>query len=338
MKTAPPTTSQPQPDQEGQYVRWNPHRSPYAIELKLELVSRLISEIAAAETRGIEVGGVLIGSFSDLPAATLRIEEFELVPRDADNGLAYMLDAGQRQYLAGVRVGATGRGRTAVGFFRSHLRPGPLRPSLADRSLLVGQFKDPQYVVLLIQAREPRMGAFFLALNGLLSTEPAVQEFRFEERALRSARRSRSSAASENYDFRSERKSLVARAGSRVRRYALIAVLVLIALGIGISSWPLLSGVVSSLDSLNLAVEGSNQVLKISWNHAIVGLGRATDASLAIADGTTRRVIRLGRDELEWGAVEYEPQTRNQQIHFTITVNLPGSRQLIQSADWQGNP
>ncbi|MFL6546175.1 MAG: hypothetical protein ACJ8LM_13470, partial [Candidatus Udaeobacter sp.] len=238
--------SQQSNDEAQQYVRWSPHRSPYSIELKLELVPRLIREIAAAEKLGIEIGGVLIGSFSESPPATLRIEEFELVPRNADDGPVYMLDAGQRQYLAGVRVGATARGTSAVGLFRSHLRPGPLRPSLADRSLLVGQFKDPVYAVLLIEAREPRMGAFFLALNGQLSTEPAVEEFRFGERALRSAREIRPNIASEKYKPGSERKSPAAGAGYRARRYVLVAVLLLIALGAGILSWPLLSGLLSS--------------------------------------------------------------------------------------------
>jgi hypothetical protein len=324
-------------DEAQQYVRWSPHRSPYAIELKLELVPRLISEIAAAEKLGIEIGGVLIGSFINSPTATLRIEEFELVPRNEDDGPVYMLDAGQRQYLAGVRVGATARGASAVGFFRSHLRPGPLRPSLADRSLLVGQFKDPVYAVLLIEAREPRMGAFFLALNGQLSTEPAVEEFRFGERALRSAREIRPNIASEKYKPGSERKSPAAGAGHRARRYVLVAVLLLIALGAGILSWPLLSGLLSSFERLDLAVEQSNQVLKISWNHAILGLGTATDASLVIADGANRRVIQLSPDELKWGVVEYEPQARNQPIHVTLTVKMPGSTSLTQSADWQTN-
>jgi hypothetical protein len=339
VKIATPTMSQqPSNDEAQQYVRWSPYRSPYAIELKLELVPRLISEIEAAERLGIEVGGVLIGSFNDAPPATLRIEEFELVPRNADDGPVYMLDAGQRQYLAGLRVGATARGTSAVGFFRSHLRPGPLRPSLADRSLLVGQFKDPVYTVLLIEAREPRMGAFFLALNGQLSTEPAVQEFRFGERALRSAREIRPNVTSEQYNSGSDGKSLVVGTDHRVRRYVVMAALLLIALGAGIFSWPLLSGLLSSFDRLDLAVEESNQVLKISWNHAVLGLGRATDASLVIADGTNRRVIQLGRDELEWGVVEYEPQTRDQQIRVTLNVNMPGSTQLTQSADWQRNP
>lgn len=330
-------SQQPSNDEAQQYIRWSPYRSAYAIELKLELVPKLISEIDSAEKLGIEVGGVLIGYLSDAPEATLRIEEFELVPRNADDGPVYMLDAGQRQYLAGLRVGATARGISPVGFFRSHLRPGPLRPSLADRSLLVGQFRDPVYTVLLIEAREPRMGAFFLAFNGQLSTEPAVEEFRFGERALRSVREIRPNIASEIYNSGSERDAVDKGSSRRIHQYIVMSVLFLITLSVGVFSWPFLSGGWSSLDRLNLAVEGSDQVLKISWNHAVLGLSRATDASLIIADGANRRVIQLGRDELEWGVVEYEPLTRKQQIHVTLTVSVPGSTSLSQSADWRSD-
>jgi hypothetical protein len=299
-------------------------------------VPRLVAEIEAAEKLGIEIGGVLLGSLTDSKPPALRIEEFELVPRTADDGQVYMLDAGQRQYLAGVRVGATVRGLSAVGFFRSHLRPGPLRPSLADRSLLVGQFKDPVYAVLLVEAREPRMGAFFLALNGQLSTEAGVQEFRFGERALRSAREIRPSVSREKYNLDSEDTSRQSAPHDRNRRYGPALLLLLIAVGMGVLSWPVLSGLLSSLNSLDLAVAGNDHILNISWNHGIFGLGRAADASLFIADGTNRRMIRLGQDELRWGRVEYEAQT--QQIRVTLTVNMPGSTPLSASADWGGSP
>jgi len=332
---ATPRMSQRQSNEDAQqYVRWNPSGAACRIELNLELVPRLISEIAAAESLGIEIGGALIGTFTDSPTPVVRIEECELVPRNADNSPAYMLDPGQRQYLTGLRVGASARGRSAIGFFRSHLRPGPLRPSLADRSFLVGQFKEPIYVVLLVEAREPRMGAFFVALNGQLSTEPAVQEFRFGERALRSAREIRPDIASERYKSGSERKSAKSGTASGFRRYGILAFLAIA--GAGIFLWPLLSGMLSSLNRLDLAVIGNDHTLKISWNHGSTELSRATDASLVIADGTTRRAVQLGRDELQWGVVEYEPGSR--QIHVTLTLNRPGSSSLTESADWQANP
>lgn len=333
---ATPTMAQQQSSAEGQqYVRWSPHRSPYAIELKLGLVPRLIDEIAAAEKLGIEIGGILIGAFNDSPAPTVRIEEFELVPRDADNGPAYMLDPGQRQYLAGLQAGAAARGRSAIGFFRSHLRPGPLRPSLADRSLLIGQFKDPLYVVLLVEAREPRMGAFFLALNGQLSVEPAVQEFRFGERALSSAREIRPNMPGEKYNSRSEETSARAGTGLVMRRYVFFAVLLLIALAIGLFSEPLLTGLLSSWDHLDLAITGSDHMLKISWNHSMTQFSDANDATLVITDGASHRTVELEPDELKTGTVEYERRTDHVQAVFTL--NMPGSTSVSQSVEWQAN-
>jgi hypothetical protein len=329
-------SQQQSPDEPPHYVRWSPHRSPYAIELKLELVPRLINEIAAAERLGIEIGGVLIGSVTDSPSPLLRIEDFELVPRRPEDGIVYMLDPGQQQYLAGLRAGASATGMSAVGFFRSHLRPGPLRPSLADRSLLLGHSKDPVYAVLLVEAREPRMGAFFLASNGQLSTDPAVQEFRFGERGLRSAGEIRPNVSSETYHVGSERPSPAAEESPGLRRFGLVAVLLLIALATGIFSWPFLSGLLSSWNHLDLAVVGSDHILKISWNHALPEIGQATDALLVIADGTTRRVITLGPDELKFGVVEYERRTR--QINITFTLNMPGSTSLSQSVEWHGSP
>ncbi len=331
---ATPTMSQPlSPEDAHKYVRWSPFRSPYAIELKLALVSKLIDEIAAAERLGVEIGGLLIGWVTDSPAPTLRIEEFELVPRSTDTGPVYMLDPGERQYLAGLRAGTSARGMSAIGFFRSHLRPGPLRPSLADRSLLSGHFKDPVYAVLLIEAKEPRMGAFFLALNGQLSTEPAAQEFRFSEKALKSAGEIRPNIPGGKQNSVSEKKVSGLGARSRVGRYAVFAII--IALAVFIFSWPLWEGFLSSWDRLNLSMVESGRILRITWNHDMIAFSRGSDAKLVIADGTSRRVVQLGPDELRSGSVDYERRTGH--VQATLTLNMPGSTPVNESIEWDGN-
>ncbi|MGA8029086.1 MAG: hypothetical protein WB992_18255, partial [Bryobacteraceae bacterium] len=118
------------------YVRWNPDRSPYAIELKLDLVSKIAGELAQAEKLGIEVGGVLIGTFPKAQLPTLRVEDLEIIPRRPEDGPVYMLDPSQHERFAEARWRAKANGKVPIGFWRSHIRPGPLRPSLADRSLL----------------------------------------------------------------------------------------------------------------------------------------------------------------------------------------------------------
>jgi len=315
-------------------VRWKPNKSAYAIELKLALVPRLIRQVADAEKLGMEIGGVLLGALVKVPVPTLRIEEFEHVPRNLEDGPVYMLDPAQQQHLASLWKGASARGMTGVGFFRSHLRPGPLRPSLADRSLLVGHSRDSVYTILLIEAREPRMGAFFLARNGHLSMDPAVQEFRFGERALKSVREIRSSLAVEKYNVPQKQQPSAPPVGLSVRQYAAIAFLLLITLISGIFSWPVLSRFLSSWGNLDLAVTGSTRVLRISWNHDLPEIARAGDASLSVSDGTARRVVQLDKDELRLGAVEYERQSRPVQV--ILTINLPGSTSVRQSVEWAG--
>ncbi len=167
------------------YIRWSADRSPHAIELRLDIVRSMTAEIAEAEKLGIEIGGILLGSLPTASVPVLRIDNYATVSRPPEDGSVYLLDPLEQERFASVRAGAS-RGETApVGFFRSHIRPGPLRPSLADRSLLAGQFKESVYAVLLIQARPPRTAAFFVAADGQLPVEPSVNEFRFDETEFR---------------------------------------------------------------------------------------------------------------------------------------------------------
>lgn len=144
------------------YIRWSPDRSPYTLELKLDLVPEIARELAQGERLGIEVGGVLIGSLPDGDALTLRVEDMEMVRHPPEEGPIYMLDPGQHERFSEIRTRAASRGKRAVGFFRTHLRPGPLRPSLADRTFLSSEFTEPVYAVLLIQGWNHIRRPFFL--------------------------------------------------------------------------------------------------------------------------------------------------------------------------------
>lgn len=311
------------------YIRWNPDRSPYAIELKLDLVSKILNEMAQAQRVGIEVGGILIGALPAEYAPTLRIDDVEIVPRSPDDGPIYMLDPGQHERFSQIRWKPRAAGRVAIGFFRSHLRPGSLRPSLADRSLLSAEFKQPVYAVLLIQGAEPRTAAFFLATNGRFSEEPAVREFRFDEAEFSSLPEIPAEAAPP--ERRSETKRPVDR-----RFYAQIAALLLIGVGACVLLWFLggrtaLPQWFSSRGRLELAVTPRNRILRISWNHAASEFAHASGGTLAIHDGTSRREIKLGLDELRLGAVDYEQESPR--VEVTMTLDAPDSP-APESVDW----
>src|SRR5689334_20464148 len=84
------------------YVRWSPDRSPYAIELRLELVSKILRALEDAEFSGAEIGGVLIGSVSQQGMAVVRIDELELIPRNPEDGAIYMPNRAQLARVAEV--------------------------------------------------------------------------------------------------------------------------------------------------------------------------------------------------------------------------------------------
>jgi hypothetical protein len=305
------------------YVRWSAGQSPYAIELKLELVAKICQELAQAEKPGIEIGGVLIGSFPSTHTPTLRIENFEIIPRRPEDGAVYMLDPDQQERFANVRWTAKGLGQT-VGFFRTHTRPGPLKPSLADRGLLAGQFHQATYVVLLIQAREPHTAAFFIASNAQLPDEPSVKEFRFDEKSFKALPEIQEDATA------SERAGRPRNAA----RFAFAGIPLLILLIGATVFWLRFNAVRTAANPLGLAVTASDHLLKVSWNHAARQIMAASDATLVISDGATRREIKLGPDELKRGSVDYQPNT--QQVEMTMTLNTPGSSSASQSIDWSG--
>ena len=309
------------------YVRWSPDRTNYALELKLELVSKIAHEITQAERMGVEVGGVMIGVFLQGDSPTLRIDEIEIIRHNPEDGAIYMLAPGQYERFAQVRQTARNRGKTAVGFFRTHLRPGPLRPSLADRTWLADEFKQPVYAMLVIQAREPHTAAFFLATQGQLSVHPSVREFRFNEAEFKGLPEILADARGEG------RESVGARvlktgSSSRVRvvLIVVVAVVALWALFWAGSRW-LMPG-----SGVNLAITAKDHALEITWNHNARQITRATGAVLQITDGSSHKEVRLGPDELKLGSVEYQRATQNVQV--LMTLSMPGAASPVQSAEW----
>jgi len=326
------------PEQPGEeaplYVRWNPDRSPYAIELRLDLVAKISGELARAEKLGVEVGGVLIGSFPNAYTPTLRIEDAEIVPRAAEEGAIYVLDPGQHDRFANIRSRAKARERDAVGFFRSHLRPGIMRPSLADRSLLSAEFRDSLYAVLLIEGREPHMAGFFLATaSGQLPGEPSVRNFRFDEgefRALPEVQPGATAPLSQEAPPR-------VKVRSKARVYATVATLLAIAVVACLLMWTFsnegsLPPLLQLSSPLRLAVTDRDHLLRISWNHAARELNGAAGATVVIVDGTSRREVEIGLDELRLGAIEYERSTA--QVQVTMIINTPGSSSPNETVDW----
>lgn len=312
------------------YIRWKPDRAPYAVELKLELVTQIASELDKAEKLGIEIGGMLLGTLPQGPAPILRIEGVALIARRFEDGAIYVLEPGQQQRFAEIRASARLQGRVPVGFFRSHLRPGPLQPSLADRTLLTEQFAQGTYALLLINSRPPRPAAFFLTANGQLPDQPSARSFYFDN---------------EEFKFLPEvpgdalAGQAMAHPAETVRQphrwVAWISMVMLLTLlAIGIFSNDLARLVRPPANKLDLKATPIGNVLKISWDHNAGFMRKARGAILRISDGTSQQEVHLGPDELRLGEVDYEHSTK--QIEITMTLDLPGSPQLPpQTLSWK---
>jgi hypothetical protein len=315
------------------YVRWNPDRSPHAVELRLDLVARISAELSQAERLGIEIGGLLLGTLPGAESPTLRIDDVAIIGRRFEDGAIYMLEPGQQQRFAEIREEAKSQGRVAVGFFRSHLRPGPLQPSVADKTLMAEQFGQSLFVFLLIQSRDPRTASFFLSSNGQLPDQPSVRKFFFDDSEFKFL----PEVAGEEVEVQAT--DLLQPPSVVDQRYRWLAVASIAAMAILLILGAFAGGIsrlfrpASNKVDLEVISNGAN-VLQISWDHSAPLVKRARGAVLTIVDGRSRREIHLGPDELRLGEVDYEHQAHR--VNLSLVLESPGTNLPPQTYDWAG--
>ena len=317
------------------YIRWSPDRSPYSVELRLGLVSKIAAQVSLSEQLGAEVGGFLQGTFPAAHVPTIRIDEIEMVSNGSDDDTVFLPNPGEFQRFS--RLGGRTRVREAniIGFFRTHARTGPMQPSLADRGMLAQEFKNSPYAVLLIQAQKPHAAAFFIANNGQLPEEPSVREFDFDENEFKALPEV---AAETQQEERAVPRARIDSAKLWV--YAKIGALVLIAVGACALMWSFARQAnaprwFSSGDQLHLAVAPQDHLLRITWNHSASELNQATGATLLITDGSNRSELQLGMDDLRLGSVEY--QNVSSRVNAQLTLNTSGGKIVKDSAEWTGH-
>jgi hypothetical protein len=313
------------------YVRWGADRSPYAIELKLELVDKIRNTLTVPDNKLIEIGGVLIGSLPNPYAPTLRIEDVEFIFRDPKDGASFMLDPSQDDRFASVSRYAEAKGRAAVGLFRTHLRPGALRPSIADRTLLTEAFGDSIYALLLVHQQDPFSAAFFVADGGQLPADPSVQEFRFDGTELRGL---------PEIEPEPPVKTAVRPPVQRKKRNyapwligasaALLVTILFFYLQRSSFTFPALG----RGGQLDLAISRQGDAFRVSWNHTAHDLTDVSGALLTVRRDAGPEQVELGQDELRLGAVEF--QGKGSRVEVTLTLRKPGSNSVSQSAWWTG--
>lgn len=314
------------------YIRWSPDRSPYSIELRLGLVSKIVKQVNLSERLGTEIGGFLQGTFPAANVPTIRIDEIEMVSNGSNDDTVFLPDPSELHRSAALHGRMRTSEATTIGFFRTHARIGPMQPSLSDRGILAQEFKNTPYVVLLIQAQAPHAAAFFVASNGQLPEEPSVREFEFDENEFK-ALPEVSAQTPEEEPAAPEARFDRAKLGV----YSKIAALIFIAIGACALMWSFARQAngprwFNSRNQLHLAITTDDHLLRISWNHTASELNQATGATLLITDGTNHSELQLGMDDLRLGSVEY--QNISSRVDVQLTLNTTSGKVPGDSAEW----
>lgn len=313
------------------YIRWSPEEADYGVELRLDLVSTIAAQVKVSRQSGTELGGFLIGNILTTPAPTLRIEDVEMVSTGLDDSTVFLPEPSSFRSLQDSGDGAK-QETGVIGFFRTHVRMGPMRPSLGDRSILAQDLQSGPYLVLLIRAQIPNLAAFFIANDGQLPDEPSVREFSFDENEFKALPEVSHAEATDLLVAKEPRTS------SKLGIYIRIAALLLIAVGACALMWsfarqPNVPRWFGSGSQLHLALAPeNNRVLKISWSGKASELNQASGATLVIREGTALSEVQLGTDDLRLGTVEY--QSNAGRVHVRLTVNNSNGPVTSETANW----
>ena len=323
------------------YIRWTPDVCPYALEMRLDLITRLKGELEQAEALGVEIGGVFVGVFPTPDSPTLRLDDVVFVPRDViggnvTGGAEFILDSAQLQLLVQMTMEARFGERPAVGFFRSHLRNAPPAPSQADSAMLAQLFPQGLYAFLLISSAAgstaQRQGAFYLAITGRLPETPSSPVFPFNENAFQALPELPVEATEDVRNFNFGRNP----PRGRVPWPAIASIAVLLFLA---ATWIFGSRLAQlfrpATNQIELSAMSSGSTLKITWDHSAAIVSKAFGGTMVIMDGRTQRELKLDSDELKLGQVAYERLTKR--VYVVMSIDTPGKKPPPQTFEWTGD-
>lgn len=323
------------------YVRLPVGSSNYTIELSTDVLPRLAAEIAGSEKLGIEIGGLLLGSWESPRMA--RVEDFELVAACPEDGPVYMLSPQQQEQFIAVRQ-RSGTGKTRpLGFFRSHLRSGPLILSLGDKGFLWKVFRSDPYLALLVDAREPHEASFSFFADGKLALQFFSPDFPPSGRVIEPRKENTVLLAPESLLESSESAVEVApepREGRRMNPELLTLCAVLL-FAVGVVLWPIWEATfggpwaVPSSNDVALSIQRHGPNLDVTWNKRMPEISHSEGAVLTLTNGSQKSELRLGKEDLRFGKVAYS--YHGGQVQATLALKMQGATSLVQSAVWQ-NP
>ena len=171
---------------------WTAPGKPVSIEIAFDAIDRLEVEImrafGATPRRGLEVGGILLGSAEHGEKLTAKIEDFEPVACEHGRGPSYVLSEEDRERFEEALKRwrpQPGRKLRAIGFYRSHTREG-LSLAQQDLEMFSAYFPEQTGIALVVKpfATRPPVAGFFFREEAIIRSESSYQEFPFRRREL----------------------------------------------------------------------------------------------------------------------------------------------------------
>lgn len=336
------------------HYRWLAPGKPLAVELSLTVVDDLLREVmrgfGAAPRRGVEVGGILLGTVSGQNPTVVRIDAFQPVACRHAKGPYFLLS---HEELAAMRQAversepSPERPHYAVGFYRSHIRHG-LSLSETDLAMYDAFFPDPNNLVLLVKpfATRASVAGFFFREHGEVRADSPWVEFPFRRADLVSAilRDTRPKTvpqappAPPHTLFRLESEtssrqdpgedlSRTAPARERRRRRTLLVAMSALFSGLACGAWvafrfPEISSLLrrQAPYGLGLSATGSQALVQIRWDRQAAAIQDADSGFLTVDDSGEQRIVELTPDLLRRGSVTYERRSPKLRIHMFLVV------------------
>ncbi len=338
------------------WLVWEVQGKPVSVRLSLDVVSRLGMAVhegfKALPRRGLEIGGLLIGTASDAGNLTVvDVDDFEPVESEHATGPSYVLSDADRRLLKdriAARQAST-RLPPVVGFYRSHSRKD-FAITAEDASLFSTYCPKASDVFLLIKSNEvgPPTGGFIIREDGkVLSDSPYVQFALDWTLGIRAAREAPVRAVHISpppphlshlaHPPAPRIASSPSRTTSTARWPSWLITAGVLGLAVGLSFAilrrpPVPIRVNTRPLALNVAAAGNG--LRLSWDHQASPL--AGHAVLWIKDGQDEQHFELDSKQLSEGSVAYWP--KNSDVTFRLVLQSASGASVTESVRSIGGP
>jgi hypothetical protein len=314
----------------------------FAIHLSLKVVTQLSSEISRAGTdgQGGELRGILLGRTVDTPFRTTFIEDFRLIPANADPGANPESD--NALFEIACRMGEAFSEQRAIGFFRSR-RNGRLNLGQRDLETFSRVFCETGKVALLIQTSTrgnendatlfywqhggpyPRDFGFGLPFDAgqLMGGHPGWRyPDPLDQTPTPAAAPPKPKAPQVTLPApRPYSPSKQPIKWSGLLPTAALIVIGLVALQVATNSkQPAVSAAAPSVEtSLGLTVTSRPHQLEIRWNRESEAIAASEHGTMRITEAGVTEAVPFDQQQLHDGYVAYTPTTNDVSIRLEVT-------------------